>query len=293
MDREIVAIDAHRCNRCGLCVEVCPRSIIELGEESAGIKAPQRCILCGHCKAVCPEDAVIHYTLDPNEFAPVLPKDQIPDPETLLAFFRSRRSIRFFKPEPVAQPLLEKIIQAGRFTPSGGNRQPVHFLVLQTPECINHLRQEIHSFLRQEAEAVLEAQERHRKFGEPLPPRAEVKLGYAPLWLRMGKLFEMGKDLLFYYAPVIFVLYLDPEKASPFGVDAGLAAMQMVLMAESLELGTCFSGFLSTALNSSPQLKSLVRIPAAHQVLVSFMTGHPDIRFQRTVARKPAQVTYL
>lgn len=292
MHQQVVSIDPKKCILCGLCQKVCTRGLIEVGEKSVRIKTPERCILCGHCKSICPEDAVIHHILDPTEFQPVLPKARRPDPETLLAFFRSRRSIRFFKKDPVAPSLLDRVIQAGRYAPSGGNRQPVHFLILQTPEVINPLRENIHVFFKKEAEEILKAKERNEKFGVPLPPRAEVKLGYAPLWKSMGKVFTKGKDLLFYFAPVIVVLHLDPEKASPFGVDAGLAAMQMVLMAESLDLGTCFSGFLTTALNGSPELKSQIGIPLSHQIVLSFLLGHPDIQFRRTVGRKPAQVVY-
>jgi len=33
-----------------------------------------------------------------------------------------RRSIRKFKPEPIAKENLKKILEAGRLAPSGGNR---------------------------------------------------------------------------------------------------------------------------------------------------------------------------
>ncbi|MEW6186573.1 MAG: nitroreductase family protein [Thermodesulfobacteriota bacterium] len=293
MERLLVTIDQEKCVLCGSCVDVCTRSIIELGGDSARIKAPDRCILCGHCKSICPEDAFTLHPLDAEEFESVLPENQRPTPDALLAFFRLRRSIRFFKEDPVSKAALDKIIQAGRFIPTGGNRQPLHFLVLYSPEIIETLRKKIHDFLRGEALAIQEALERHRKNGDPLPPRADVKLGYAPLWRSLGRLYEQGKDLLFFFAPVIIVLHLHPEKASPFGVDAGLAAMQMVLMAEALGLGTCFSGFLSTALNASPDLKTLLKVPLEHNVMLSFMTGHPDIQYLRTVARNPARVSYL
>ncbi len=188
---------------------------------------------------------------------------------------------------------MEKIIQAGRFIPTGGNRQPNHYVVLHSPEMIETIRRKTFDFLSEEAAKTLETMERHRKFGEPLPPRFDVKLGYASLWRVMGKVYEKGKDLLFFYAPAVMMIHLDPEKASPFGADAGLAAMQMVLMAEALGLGTCFSGFLTSASNRSPELKQMLRIPDEHNILLSFVIGHPDIDFPRTVSRNPARVTYL
>lgn len=45
-----------------------------------------------------------------------------------------RRSIRKFKPEPVDEKDLKKILEAGRLAPSGGNRQPWYFIVVKELE---------------------------------------------------------------------------------------------------------------------------------------------------------------
>jgi nitroreductase len=46
----------------------------------------------------------------------------------------SRRTIRQFKPTPVARPILEKIVNAGRLAPSAGNMQPLEFMVVDDGE---------------------------------------------------------------------------------------------------------------------------------------------------------------
>jgi nitroreductase len=45
-----------------------------------------------------------------------------------------RRSIRKFKPNPVAREDLKKILEAGRLAPSGGNRQPWCFIIVKDSE---------------------------------------------------------------------------------------------------------------------------------------------------------------
>lgn len=45
-----------------------------------------------------------------------------------------RRSIRKFKPNPIPDKDLKKILEAGRLAPSGGNRQPWSFIVVRKPE---------------------------------------------------------------------------------------------------------------------------------------------------------------
>jgi nitroreductase len=44
--------------------------------------------------------------------------------------FRRRRSIRRYQPEPVPRETLERILEAGRWAPSGANRQPWLFVVV-------------------------------------------------------------------------------------------------------------------------------------------------------------------
>jgi len=52
----------------------------------------------------------------------------------LFKVIEKRRSIRRFKPEPVAQDDLKKILEAGRLAPSGGNRQPWCFIIVRDLE---------------------------------------------------------------------------------------------------------------------------------------------------------------
>lgn len=52
----------------------------------------------------------------------------------LFKAIEKRRSIRKFKPEPVAKEDLKKILEAGRLAPSGGNRQPWYFIVVRNLE---------------------------------------------------------------------------------------------------------------------------------------------------------------
>ena len=51
----------------------------------------------------------------------------------------TRRSTRKYLDKEVSQELLEKIIETGRYAPSGGNSQSNHFLVIQNKQIIDHL----------------------------------------------------------------------------------------------------------------------------------------------------------
>jgi nitroreductase len=46
---------------------------------------------------------------------------------------RTRRSIRRFKPDPVPDDVLGKVLEAVRIAPSGSNRQPWRFILVKDP----------------------------------------------------------------------------------------------------------------------------------------------------------------
>ena len=55
-------IDHHKCLRCSLCVNNCPRHALEIREEEGGFKHPQadlnQCVFCTLCAKKCPASAL-------------------------------------------------------------------------------------------------------------------------------------------------------------------------------------------------------------------------------------------
>ena len=54
---------------------------------------------------------------------------------------KTRRSVRRFLPKPVPTELLEQVVEAGTFAPSGHDRQPWAIVVVTNPEVLDRLRQ--------------------------------------------------------------------------------------------------------------------------------------------------------
>ena len=52
----------------------------------------------------------------------------------LLEGIRTTRAIRRLSPDPVPPELIRKVVEAGTFAPSGGNRQPWSFIAVSDPE---------------------------------------------------------------------------------------------------------------------------------------------------------------
>ena len=53
------------------------------------------------------------------------------DYDSFLELIKKRRSIRQFKPDPIPDEYVDKIIEAARWAPSGYNSQPWEFIVVR------------------------------------------------------------------------------------------------------------------------------------------------------------------
>ncbi|MEO0248212.1 MAG: nitroreductase family protein [candidate division WOR-3 bacterium] len=289
---EVIAIDEDRCTRCGLCIPVCVRGILELAEDAVTVSKPAQCILCGHCKAICPEDAPQFPSLDDREFSPAPGREEMPHPDGLMALFRSRRSTRIYQKRAVEREKILQILEAGRFAPNGGNRQHLQYTVVQSEEHILKVRQMALSVLRDMAHKIQRALREKRARGEAFSV-TDVALEADAEWLlHMPELLRRGIDRLFYFAPAVIVCHGDPQSRT-VEVDAGLAGMQMALMAEAFGLGTCFCHALVLAVRVSGALRQALQISEDRKAVLSFMVGYPDVTYRRLVARNPVTAKWL
>jgi nitroreductase len=54
--------------------------------------------------------------------------------EDVLKFLRGLRAVREYTPEPVSQEAIDQILEVGRWTSTGANRQPSEVVVVRDPE---------------------------------------------------------------------------------------------------------------------------------------------------------------
>ena len=53
-----LSLDSSKCNKCGMCIRVCPQNVFELSKEGLRIIDRDRCMECGACQQNCPESAL-------------------------------------------------------------------------------------------------------------------------------------------------------------------------------------------------------------------------------------------
>ncbi|MDO8963068.1 MAG: 4Fe-4S binding protein [Coriobacteriia bacterium] len=50
-------VDKDLCTACGICVDECPTSALDLGDVAV-LARPDDCTECGTCEEVCPNEAI-------------------------------------------------------------------------------------------------------------------------------------------------------------------------------------------------------------------------------------------
>ena len=282
------------CIGCERCVAVCPSFVFEMTGEMTGAKSivarGEWCIGCGHCEAVCPTDA-IHHGGGPSDREPR--RGEVPSvpPDRLELLLRERRSVRIYTSAPVPKEVLNRIIDAGRYAPTGRNSQNVHYVVLTSPDRIAALQKMTISFYDQIFSRVrgwfgmlLFSLVAGRKTAEYLR-ESLPKVEYA------NEKMKQGRDRLFYHAPVVMLAHAESwDSCSSFNCSAAL--YHCSLMAHALGLGCCFNGFLVNAVNRVPKMREWLGVPADHQCYSAMTLGYPDVNYLRLVRRFPPEVTW-
>jgi nitroreductase/NAD-dependent dihydropyrimidine dehydrogenase PreA subunit len=288
----MISIDEGKCNLCGICVPVCVRRILKLGTKSAEVTDRSLCLACGHCKAVCPTDAPQIPDLN-EQFAPVPPRKAMPTAATLFQFLRRRRSLRVYQDQPVEKAKLKMLVEAGRYAPTGSNRQACEYIIVSGRKILDSVCTLAIQVLQEQGGKIAAAVEQYRKAQKPLSEDLASQQFFPAVWDRIAKRWKEGKDQLLHHAPALVLIHIKKDAATTPDIDAGIAATQMVLMAETLGLGTCFIFFLVRTLQESKELRTLLRIPGDHRVYVAFTVGYPAVKYLRFTGRRPAGAEWI
>ena len=270
----LLIIDETKCKKDGICARECPMVIIKLKDGSGfpemvpggeGI-----CNNCGHCVAICPNGALSHASV-PIEKSPLIEKELEISEEQAVQFLRSRRSVRFFKKQPVEKQKLQRLIEIARYAPSGGNLQLVEWMVFTDADRIKEIAGLTVEWMRKLMAETPQS----------VPP-------YYPLIIRA---WDIGFNSVTWSAPVLIVASA-PKEATTGMVDVSLALSYLELAAQKLGLGTCWAGLVEGALQGSAAVRESVGLPDGHPYHYAMMLGYPKPKYTRLPERKAPKIAW-
>ena len=263
-------VNEKTCTRCAQCVADCPSCIIELPEGSVPRIRTEKealCIQCQHCLAVCPTASISILGRKPSDSLPLTP-GVLPGLDAMTHLVRGRRSVRRFRDVNVDPSVLRHLLATLANVPTGVNRRELTFTLIDDKAAMSHFR-----------EQVLVATDAAAKAG-----RIPERFGY--LLTAASAYREQGRDILFRTAPHALVVSAPPDAPCP-QQDVVLALAYFDMLAQSGGLGTVWWGMLKLVLETLPELKVLLGLPADH-VYYAMLFGVPAVRYARTVQRDDA-----
>jgi len=203
------------------------------------------------------------------------------DIDNFIDLLKSRRSIRAYKSDPVPDEYIQKIIEAARWAPSGGDAQPWEFIVIKRKE----MRDKIADLFIESIKPVRQAELTREK--DLRIPALEMEMP------------EPG----FKNAPVFILLCGDPRTNEAFPLTvyqnwgtevfvsnlAG-AFLCMQLAAKSLGLGSQWVSATGGLMQN--KLKEFLDIPGQIKIYDMMAVGYPAYRLGPRSPRKIEEITH-
>lgn len=269
-----IIVDEKLCTRCNICSSVCIMSIIQKADQNSLPQIEpakeQQCFRCGHCEAFCPTEAL---TLDflPAEKISLTPNDAMLDAKQLALYLKKRRTIRSFTNKPVEKELIKEVLESCRYAASGGNGQPVRWLVILDSAEIKKISALTIDWMRS-----------IQNTGHPL---AAYVAGVIQVW-------ENGTDMICYNAPHLLIAHLPDNPPSTDNTDAIIAMTHFDIAAPAYGLGSCWAGFVTLAAAEFQPLQELVALPKGRRFAYGMLFGYPKLKPVAIPRRNTLKITW-
>lgn len=180
---------------------------------------------------------------------------------TVIENIKKRRSIRKYLAEQIKEEELNTIIEAGSYAPSGHNDQPWHFTVIQNKEMLDYISNKT----------------------KELMVNSDIE------WIsKMGKNEKLH---VFYNAPTVIVISGTDKAHCPL-IDCSAATQNMLLAAESLNIGSCWIGLVEAFFENKDEVKKL-NIPEGYTPYYAVTFGYKQVTPSRALDRKKDIVSYI
>lgn len=303
-------VDPEKCTGCGLCIQNCLFLTWEMAEDNVPrFKENWPCFSCYNCMVACPEGAISvvkpyhveggFWETKPHHRLPALmplePRDAEGKPDKWNEVERvlfTRRTVRNYSDKPVPEPLIRRVLEAGRHSPTSGNCQPWQFVVITDKALIEEMDKgaleaydDIYkAYMDDEAckDLVLQYLE------NPLPGLYDPRLIFGGIGKSL--LYKGGPVLL--GAPAVILIAADSRAIGGPDLQVGICGQNMTLVANSLGLKASYVGFI-IVLNDIPDWLERLEIEEPFKIVTAVVLGYQKFKQQGPVPREFRPITWF
>jgi nitroreductase len=182
----------------------------------------------------------------------------------VLETIMGRRSIRQYKTGQISDAELQTILEAGINAPNARNQQKWHFTVIQSKKKLDSLTEQIKENIRNSDNSFLKERIKDPTFS------------------------------FFHNAPTV-VMISGEDNNKFIGVDCGLAAENMFLAANSLNIGACVVGSpdMLFASKNKEEIKKDLGIPAGYSHICTVTLGYQNCENPEAKPRTKDVINYI
>lgn len=190
--------------------------------------------------------------------------------DEFLELVKKRKMTRTFKPDPIPDECIEKILEAARWAPSARNAQPWEFIVVKDKDT---------------RKRIFEILDGHWDISYAFEKQRKIEVGHPKFLKKFPKPVEAWMD-----APVLIVICCDPRAAQAHMLidsflpmegghqallfkSMGAATLMIHLAAVAYGLG---AGWISSISTTEVALKELLGVPVELSVQTVVPIGYPS-----------------
>jgi nitroreductase/NAD-dependent dihydropyrimidine dehydrogenase PreA subunit len=260
-----------KCTQCKLCVKDCPQLAIH--PEHFSIDA--NCIDCHHCVSICPAAALMVDGTVPPDLKPINIQS-----DDFINLLKSRRSVRRYSDQPVSEEVIAQLIQAFQLVPTAKNAKESYIKVI-SDEKLAVLDAGVTKTINRTFKRLF------NRFTCPVwfliaPKKARVFFKTTERFIERQ---SYQSNIITHNAPIALLFHAPKSVMSNGQMDNNIAASYLSLYAITLNLGTCFNGYIVIGLKQNKELAKEMGIPEGHQVFSALLVGYPKYKYLREVVR--------
>jgi len=320
-----VVVDREKCTQCGLCVQNCLSGALEMDEDNYPRVKPRwdgmpaypdqhyPCFACWQCLVPCPTGAIsiANETWYDGGFwktlpyraplkLPQQPRDAEGKPTEWTPVEKeviTRRSVREYLDKPVPEYIIRRVLEAGRFAPSSGNYHGLRFIVITNKALLKELS-DMSCAAYDSMWEMYRDEEKVKQLAlgqyQTNPLQAPWGWGLDPRVIRagIGSAIKNRVRDIWVGAPCVIIIAGDMRHIGGPQIQTGIAGQNMILVAASLGVKSCWVGFPGI-LNSIPAAMEKLGLYPPFQIQSCLSLGYPKFKQDGAVPRPFWPVTWF